>query len=412
MSRSTRLFVLLLSAACTSGDRTPEVPLTLAPITSPSDTGAALPNLFAASDGRVVMSWVEPAGAGYHALKLSVRDSTGTWSAPRAVVRRNDLFVNWADFPSVIALNDGRLLAHWLQRNGSGRYAYEVRMAESADEGATWSASTAPHRAGVGAEHGFVSLLPTADGGAQIFFLDGGAGLAGYAGPMPAPEGAIPMRLSTNQWRAGMGEATKTVLDQRVCDCCQTASAMTARGPVVVYRDRTEEEIRDISILREIQGEWTAPRRVHEDNWEVDFCPVNGPAIVADGEAVAVAWFTGARDTARVQVAFSNDAGTNFGPAIRVDEGTPAGRVGVQWIGNDALVSWLERSRGDTAFVKVRRVSRDGTLGRAVTVSTSSGTRSSGFPRMVRAGEGVILAWTIPGSPSAILMATLTPDAR
>jgi hypothetical protein len=74
-------------------------------------------------------------------------------------------------------------------------------------------------------------------------------------------------------------------------------------------------------------------------------------------------------------------------------------------------VSWLERSSGDTAFVKVRRVSRDGTVGDAVTVSTSSGSRSSGFPRMVRAGDGVILAWTIPGTPSAVLMATLAPAA-
>jgi hypothetical protein len=188
---------------------------------------------------------------------------------------------------------------------------------------------------------------------------------------------------------------------------------MTARGPVVVYRDRSDAEVRDISILREIEGEWTAPRPVHADEWTVNFCPVNGPAIVADGEAVAVAWFTGARDTSKVQVAFSTDAGATFGEPVRVDEGTPAGRVGLQWLGGDVLVSWLERgAAGDTAFVKVRRVRRDGSAGAPVTVSTSSGTRSSGFPRMVRAGDGVILAWTIPGSPSAVLMATLAPEGR
>ncbi len=405
------LLVLASLTACATPERTPDLPLVLTPIAAPTGAGAAMPNLFSAADGRVLMSWFEPAGGGVYALRLSVRDSEGAWSTPRDVVRRSDLFVNWADFPSVVALTDGRFLAHWLQRNGSGRYAYEVRVAESKDEGATWSASTTPHRPGVPAEHGFVSILPTADGSARLFFLDGSAGLASYAGPIPAPEGAIPMRLSTNRWGSGMADSTKVVLDQRVCECCQTAAAMTARGPVVVYRDRSDAEIRDISILREIQGEWTAPRRVHADEWKVDFCPVNGPAIVADGESVAVTWFTGARDTARVLVAFSTDAGTTFGPAIRVDEGTPAGRVGVQWIGNDALVSWLERSTGDTAFVKVRRVRRDGTVGAPTTVSTSSGTRSSGFPRMVRGGAGVILAWTIPGTPSAVLMATLAPAA-
>ncbi len=412
MHRTLSFALIAALLACAPSDRATDAPLVLTPVASPTGAGAAMPNLFGTADGRVLMSWFEPLGDRVFALKLAVRDSTGAWGTPREVIRRNDLFVNWADFPSVVALSDGRFLAHWLQRNGSGRYAYEVRMAESADEGATWSASTTPHRPGVPAEHGFVSILPTADGSARIFFLDGGAGLAGYAGARPAPEGAIPMHLSTNRWGGTMADSTKIVLDQRVCDCCQTASAMTARGPVVVYRDRSEGEIRDISILREIQGEWTTPRRVHEDEWKVDFCPVNGPAIVADGESVAVAWFSGARDTARVQVAFSTDAGTSFGPAIRIDEGAPAGRVGVQWIGNDALVSWLERSAGDTAFVKVRRVRRDGALGDAVTVSTSSGSRSSGFPRMVRAGDGVLLAWTIPGTPSAVLMATLAPGAR
>ena len=402
---------LIALLACGPVDAGRDRALVLTPVTSPTGAGAAEPNLFATTDGRVLMSWLEPTGDGGHALKLAVRDSAGAWGAPREVIRRNDLFVNWADFPSVVALSDGRLLAHWLQKNGGNRYAYEVRLSESRDDGATWSASVTPHTPGVPAEHGFVSILPTADGGARIFFLDGGAGLAAPGAAAHAEHG-VPMTLSVNSWGNGLDDSTKTILDTRVCDCCQTAAAMTSRGAVVIYRDRSEAEVRDISILREIEGDWTTPRAVHEDNWTVDFCPVNGPAIVANGEAVAVAWFSGARDTARVQVAFSTDAGATFSAPIRVDEGTPAGRVGLQWIGNDVLVSWLERASGDTAFVKVRRVSHDGTTSAPITVSTSSGTRSSGFPRMVRAGEGVILAWTIPGTPSAVLMATLAPVAR
>lgn len=378
-----------------------------------------MPNLFSTADGHVLLSWLEPGADSSHALRLAIRDTAGAWSAPVEVIRRTDLFVNWADFPSVIGLDDGRLLAHWLQRNGSNRYAYEVRLAESRDGGATWSASVTPHTPGVPAEHGFVSILPTRDGDARIFFLDGGAGIQAAADSGASSqstdgghEGPVPMSLSVNRWGPMIGDSTKTVLDRRVCDCCQTASAMTARGPVVVYRDRSETEVRDITILREIQGEWTSPRKVHADNWTIDACPVNGPAIVANGEAVAVSWFTGARDTAKVQVAFSSDAGTTFGAPIRVDEGRPAGRVGIQWIGSDVLVSWLERAAGDTAFVRVRRVGRDGRVGDPITVSTSSGSRSSGFPRMVPADNGVILAWTIPGRPSAVLMATLAPAPK
>lgn len=353
-----------------------------------------------------MLSWLEPiAGAG-HALRLSVRGTDGAWSEPREVLRRNDLFVNWADFPSVTALADGRLVAHWLQRNGTARYAYEVRMAESRDGGASWTASLTPHPAGVQAEHGFASVLSTADG-AQVYFLDGGHNLGG--GHAHGGDGhGTPMSLATNTWSAAMRPQTKTVIDTRVCDCCQTSAAMTASGPIIVYRDRSEgtPEIRDIAISRLVDGTWTAGARVHADNWEVNYCPVNGPMVQAYGDTVVVAWFTGARDTAKVQVAFSYDAGASFGAPVRVDDGTPAGRVGLQLFDGAAYVSWLERGSGDSASVRLRRVARDGTLGASVVVSESSGARSSGFPRMTRIADGLLLAWTEPGSPSAIKSAT------
>jgi len=204
-----------------------------------------------------------------------------------------------------------------------------------------------------------------------------------------------------------MTEATKSVLDTRACDCCQTASAMTGRGAVMIYRDRTEGEIRDISIVRRVNGAWTAPATVHADNWELNACPVNGPAIVASGDEVAVAWFTGARDTAKVQVAFSHDAGATFGAPVRIDQGNPAGRVGLQWLNGEAYVSWLERGSGDSAFVKVRPVTREGIARDPITVTSSSGARSSGFPRMTRLNDGLLFAYTLPGTPSVVKMATL-----
>ena len=409
MNMRIGVFAALALAAC--APRETATTLALAEITSPTGAGAAEPNLFTARDGRVLMSWLEPSDSGAHALRLAVLSPDGSWSAPVDVVRRSDLFVNWADFPSVIALEDGRFLAHWLQRNGAGKYAYEVRMAESRDQGATWSASVTPHRAGVEAEHGFVSILPDSASGAVVFFLDGGANILAGASAAAGAEGheehGVPMSISTNSWDAAMTEATKAVLDTRVCDCCQTASAMTGRGPVVIYRDRTEGEIRDISIVRRVNGAWTAPATVHADNWELNACPVNGPAIVASGDEVAVAWFTGARDTAKVQVVLSHDGGATFGPPVRIDEGSPAGRVALQWLNGDAYVSWLERGTGDSAYVKVRSVTREGVAGEALTVTASSGARSSGFPRMTRLNDGLMFAYTLPGAPSVVKMTTL-----
>lgn len=401
MRHSFLLLAVLVLAAC---DRAPR-PITVEPIDAPAGPGAAEPNLARTADGGVLLSWLEPAADSTVALRVAVRGADGTWGAPAEVVRRNDLFVNWADFPSVIGLADGRLLAHWLQRNGEGRYAYDVRLAESRDGGASWGERVSPHTPGIEAEHGFVAMLPTPDSGAAITLLDGGAGIEDAHGPV--------MHLAYAEWGARGGVTARAVIDHRVCDCCQTGVALTTKGPVVVYRDRDEDEVRDMSVVRLVDGAWTLPQRVHEDGWRIDFCPVNGPAISAIGDTVAIAWFTGARDTARVQVTFSTDAGASWGAPIRIDGGSPTGRVDLELLdGGAAVVSWIERTGQEAAEVHLREVRRDGVLGAPAVVSASSAARSAGFPRMVRVPEGVVMAWTVPGAPSAVRAALVRVGDR
>jgi len=198
------------------------------------------------------------------------------------------------------------------------------------------------------------------------------------------------------------------LLDSRICECCQTSAGMTSEGAVVAYRDRSEKEIRDISIVRFRNGHWTEPRPVSMDGWEINGCPVNGPSVAAEGRLVVVAWFTSAKDTARVKVAFSDDAGTTFAQPIEVDEGTPLGRVQVVILADrSALVSWMESSTKG-ANIKVRRIKKNGWRGEAATVAESSSARSSGFPRMARVGNEVVFAWTQSDKPSRVRTAVGT----
>lgn len=390
-------------SACQRDAASSSLALDVEPDSSPADAGAAEPNLSATSDGRVLLSWLVRAPDSTTALRFSVRSTDGAWSAPREVVARKDLFVNWADFPSVITLADGRLLAHWLQRNGSGTYAYEVRLAESRDGGATWGPGVTPHTPGIPAEHGFVEMLPTADSGAVLVFLNGGAAIEERHGKQ--------MHLGFANWTKDGRVGTTSILDHRVCDCCQTGVAMTSSGPVAVYRDRSDAEIRDMSIVRLVEGAWTEPEPLHADGWHIEGCPVNGPAISAGGEDVVVAWFAAPNDSARVQVAFSTDAGATFGAPVRIDGGQPTGRVDVEFVGaGRALVSWIERS-ANGAEVHARLVHRDGTAGAPLVVGTSDAARSSGFPRMARAPGGVLMAWTLPGTPSSVRTAFVRADA-
>lgn len=374
---------------------------------TPAAPGSGEANLATGPDGRVYLTWLEPeAGVaavpgstrrGALALMFAVREGDA-WSAPAVIARGSDFFVNWADFPSLAPLPDGTLAAHWLVRTGRGA-EYDIHLARSSDGGASWSDAVVPHRDGTVSEHGFVSLLPDGAGGIVAFWLDGRkyaeADVDGHD-----PAGEMTLRATVFGQDGVLGE--EVLLDDRACDCCQTAAAMTAEGPIVVYRDRSPDEVRDISIVRRVDGRWTEPRPVHEDGWVIAACPVNGPAVSAKGSQVAVAWFTAALDTPRVRLAISYDAGESFGPPVEVDDGDPAGRVAVELLPDGgALVSWIERT-ATGAEVRVRKVGADGSPGRAMTIATSSAERASGFPRMTRSGDEVVFAWTEPGQPSRV----------
>jgi hypothetical protein len=373
-------------------------------LSSPTGLKAGEPYLVSTSDGRVYMSWIEATSDSGRAVRVASYDGKA-WSAPATVVDRTDLFVNWADFPSIVATPSGRLVAHWLQRNGEGKYAYDVKYALSNDAGATWSTPATLHRDGLAAEHGFVSLWPVEGDSVEAAWLDGRKDAM--------PNEPREMQLASTRIAADGSLGSERLLDTRICDCCQTAAARTATGAVVVYRDRSSDEVRDISIVRRTASGWSEPRAVHADNWQIAACPVNGPAVDAAGDTVAVAWFTGAQDTARVRVAFSTDGGVTFGAPTRVDDGMPLGRVDVVIDGRGrAVVSWLERSDSTTALVRIRAVARDGTASEPHTVGETRSSRGSGFPRFVRHGDGLIMAWTIPDSNSVVRVAHVALGER
>ena len=359
--------------------------------------GSAEPNLTVASDGSVILSWVEELAGRGHVLRFAVRNG-GAWSKPREVARGGDWFVNWADFPSVMALPNRTMAAHWLARSGSGTYDYDVMIARSSDEGETWSQPIVPHRDGVKAEHGFVSLFSQGRDKLGIVWLDGREMSGGDSG-----HGRGSMTLRYVELLSNRNLEHPAILDSRVCECCQTSAAMTARGPVVVYRDRSADEIRDISIVRRVDGEWTAPVPVSRDGWQIQGCPVNGPSVAAVGQQVAVAWFTAAKSQSRVYVARSSDAGANFAKPIEMDGANPSGRVDVA-ISNDgtAFVCWLAQPDGVGA-VHLRRVAEDGTVGEVVTIAKMGTGRRSGFPQMALSGDELVFAWTGAGVKTAVL---------
>jgi hypothetical protein len=374
----------VFSVGCGGGEGSSEtgpVAVTAAAVESqldpPAAPGSLAPNL-ALVGGEVVLSWLEPVVDGGHRL-LVARYDGAAWTTPAVVAEGERFFANWADLPAVAEGGDGSLVAHWLAKVADATYAYSIFLARSVDGGASWTGLGRLNNDDTPTEHGFVSWVPEA-GGVRAFWLDG-----------REMESGGPMGLRTALVGDTVGAAE--LLDPRVCECCSTDAALSESGPVVVYRDRGESEIRDIALVRRQADGWAAPQPAAVDNWTIAGCPVNGPVIAAAADRAAVAWFTGADAAPRVQLAFSTDGGVTFGQPMVIDAAAPLGRVDlVLDDAGGAVVSWLA-SAEDSGSVRLRRAQPDGTLGEPIEIATTGASRASGFPRLARLADKLYLAW-------------------
>lgn len=399
------LLATLVGTACTadSGSSKPIALGTATLMDTPTPLASSTPSLVVSDNGIAYLSWTERRADSSVAIRVAAF-ANGQWDSTRTIGANRNFFVNWADFPAVTVMRDGGLAAHWLEREGTGTYAYGIRVVQSRDQGATWSSPVTPHTDGLEAEHGFVALWPSADNGVGLSWLDGRKSAM--------PDSAKETTVRTAVVNADGSLSNEALLDVRSCDCCQIASAATSRGRVVIYRDRTNEEIRDIAIVRNEGNGWTEPAIIHVDNWHYAGCPVNGPSVATHGDTVVVSWFTAAFDTAKVLVATSVDGGANFGPPVRVDDGDPLGRVSIVFDrAGDAVVGWMERVTPQTADVRVRRVATSVALP-AVVVATTSSARQSGFPHLAVVGDTLLVAWTSVSPALQVRMATVPLNTR
>jgi hypothetical protein len=346
---------------------------------APTDSGE--PNLAVGPKGDVYLSWIQFTDQGDTVVKFATKTPDG-WSEPRTIVQSPNVMVNWADFPSMFELPDGSLAATWAMLIPDSE-GYTVQLALSKDKGKTWSNPVQPHRDTTKTEHGFVSLSPISDG-TGVIWLDSRKLEAGSDD------------VSLMYTRVGLDSSLTDELeiDDRVCECCQPSSIPVAGGILAVYRDRTKDEIRDIAITRFDGKKWSGPRIISDDRWQISACPIQGPAISASGDRVAIAWFTAANDKPRVQLLLSADTGETFGKPIQIDGGDPIGRVGVVALASGgAVVSWIEKTAGG-GEVRARQVEAGGKVHDPITIGKTSVGNASGFPKVVRSGSEIVFAWT------------------
>ena len=390
--------VAILTSACRRGETPAETSappataaplpwaITLEPAALPVSGVTSQPHMTLSERG-LILSWMEQRDANF-SLRFAERAGT-QWSEPRTVASSTGWFVSEADVPTVMRLRDGTLVATTYPAVDLRLEAYDLLLSHSRDDGKSWSRPLMPHHDATKTQHGFATLFELPNRGLGLVWLDG----RDYEASKATPETAA-MAIYFTSFDANWKQGAETIVNTRVCECCQTAVATTDEGPVVAFRDRSPREVRDISVSRLEQGKWTPERPLHVDNWEVDACPVNGPALSARGRTVAAAWFTVKDDMGQAFAAFSSDGGRSWGEPVRLDDGISMGHVDVELLDDgSAAATWMEFADQHSQF-RLRRVTPSGERSAAITIAGHESTRVSGYPRIARQGDELVLAWT------------------
>ena len=357
-------------------------------IDPPAAAESGMPFFTQDQHGNILLAWSDTLGAEGHALRFS-RWMGKSWSAPETITKGNDWFANWADFGSLNVLPDGSMLAHWLTRSApENKYGYGIRVTRRDPKTGSWQQV---HGMSLDEQQDYAGFLSFAPGTGYAAYLSppahSGHGAAHGNGDHDHRKTLRFLRFGNGGKPVGDEE-----IDADVCSCCPTATGRTRDGWVVAYRDH-RGEVRDISVLRNVNGKWSEPRTVHADNWKINGCPTDGPSLVARDERVAVTWTTRAGGVAKVQAALSANQGEQFQAPVSIDDGSPLGRpVIAAFDGASYLLAWLER-QGDGVELRLRRLTHAGDVLPSFVAAKVPLGRASGFPKIAVTQDAVFVAW-------------------
>lgn len=268
-----------------------------------------------------------------------------------------------------------------------------LRLAASHDDGRTWDAPRTVGGDSVPGSRNFHALHAAADGSLYVAWLEARGGRTSATFLTHSTDGGASWTPSV---RVDEGES---------CPCCRTAIATSPDGTLyLAWRSVLTGSVRDIVVAssRDHGATWSAPVRVHADNFVFDGCPHAGPSLAVDPAGrVHIAWWTGREGAAGVYYARSDDGARTFGPAVPLGVAgfaRPAHaqlRLGAR---GTVVVAW-DDARTPLPRVTVR-VSRDGGRSFGPGVVASDSSMAATFPVLALRPDGLTLAWT-QQSPAA-----------
>jgi hypothetical protein len=334
--------------------------------------------------GRIWVAYAQPAGQAGQVVLQRSDDNGATWQAPvrvNAVVE--PVAADGENRPKLAFGSAGEIYVTWTSPT-SAQFTGDIRFARSLDGGKTWSTPTVVHRDRQLITHRFESLLVDAKGRLWVTWVDKRDLQAAQEAGRAYRGAAIYYARSDDRGATWSGD---TKLADGSCECCRIALASDSQGRVAaMWRHVFEPNERDHAFAF-LGTSQTKVERATVDRWRVDACPHHGPSLAfgPDGTRHAV-WFNQVDGQGRAfygQLSAGGPSNVHTLPA-------GATHADLAVAGRNVAVAW---KRFDGAVTKIESlISND--AGRSFAPGPSLQTAGdSDQPRLVQAGERILVAW-------------------
>jgi hypothetical protein len=362
---------------------------------------------------RVTAVWAATGTSGTD-IYLATSDDGGARFGPP--VRVNDVDADATangEQPPRVAVHGPDVSVLWVSKRGATAV---IRSASSSDGGKTFAAARTITPAGVTGARGWESATISDAGVVHAAWLDGRNAAQSHAQHAPGAahhHGGGDMRqdIFHATWH-GTDAPVEGLVATNVCFCCKTAIVTRGDDVFVAWRHLFDGGVRDIAIARSTDGgrTFSAPVRVSPDNWKIDACPDDGPALaLAPDGRLHVVWPTLVNDSDKPRVgifhAVSADGGRTFSPRERVDgtRGTdPAHPRMIVDDSGEPVFAWDELTAGRRQ-VALRRGPEP--------VQVISTERAGSYPAIAAAGEQLVVAWTDQSGERATISLRRVPSS-
>ncbi|HEX8071176.1 MAG TPA: sialidase family protein [Pyrinomonadaceae bacterium] len=362
---------------------------------SAAGADAAEPALAADRAGRVFVVWVEHDARGGADVSVARYEPVrGRLSAPVRVNPRAGAATAWRGDPPTLAFApDGALHVGWTARVGKTGHATDLYVSTSRDGGRTFAPPVRVNDDPKPVDRGLHSLAVAPDGRIHVAWLDDRNAPAPEVkteGHHEEPNRELFAAYSTDGGRTFT--ANRRVAAD-VCPCCKTALAVAPGGRVYVgWRQVLPGEFRHIAVAASADGGRTfAPYVVvSDDRWQLDGCPVSGPALAVteDGAALNVLWYAaGTLGEPGLYRSETRDGGRTYAPRSVVSAGRARGTPLLLASASGALFAVWESTAGGAA--RPVALPLDGAQSTARSLSTNGGQ----LPAAVLQGARLFVAY-------------------